>query len=75
MSSFWKILEDEVIRKNLVEILPLLKQWVTLASIYTLPQGFYFPLRSADALYVEVWGGRVKCGLITHFPVNFIKNL
>lgn len=74
MRSFWRILENEAMRNNLVETLPLLKQCVTLANIYILPKGFYFHFHSADALYVEV-GGRVKCGLITHFPVNFIKNL
>lgn len=68
------MLEDEAIRNNLVETSPLLKQCVPLANIYILLKGFYFPFHSTAAPYVEVGGG-IKCGLITHFPVNFIKNL
>lgn len=57
MSSFWGILEGEAIRHNLVETSPLLKQCVTLANIYILLKGFYFPLHSTDTPYEEVGGG------------------
>lgn len=42
---------------EIVKTLPLLKQCVTLANIYILLKGFYFPFHSADALSVEVGEG------------------
>lgn len=67
MNSFWGISDDEAVRNNLVETLPLLKQCVTLANIYILLKGFYFPFHPADAPCVEV-GGEGKVWANNSFP-------
>lgn len=59
MNSFWGILKGEATRNNLVETSPHLKKCVTLANIYILLKGFYFPFHSTDAPYEEEGDGKV----------------